>query len=192
MPEQYHHARQVDHPEVAARVQVPADGHAAEVLQPGVQAHHLPPTPVAAQRPPVLRRRRHAALSVGRDHLDALRGQFRVQWVAVVRPIADPAMGQGRHEPRRQRPVDQRHLVGRGLVDVGSNGQSAAVGDQHQLGALAPLGLPDGVAPFLAGAKVPSMKHSERSGPACWAKAWTIFFRVSSLTHLRNLRRQVW
>jgi hypothetical protein len=55
--------------------------------------------------------------------------------------------------------------MGRCACDPKGDRQTRAVCNGHDLGALPPLRLPDSRAPFLAPAKVPSMKHSVRSMP---------------------------
>jgi hypothetical protein len=56
--------------------------------------------------------------------------------------------------------VRQRHLMRGGRVKGHSQRNTLAVRQNHELRALAPLGFADFRPPFLAGMKLPSMKHS--------------------------------
>jgi hypothetical protein len=53
--------------------------------------------------------------------------------------------------------------MGRCTCNPNGDGETRAVCNGHDLGALPPLRLPDASAPLFAPAKVPSMKHSVRS-----------------------------
>jgi hypothetical protein len=71
-----------------------------------------------------------------------------------------------------------------------------AVCNTHDLGALAPLGLPNQAPPFLAGTNVPSTKHSLRSNPPaslrCLASARSIFSIAPERTQFWKRRWVVW
>lgn len=61
-------------------------------MEPGEEAFDDPPTLVAAQCPPVLRRGPHAVMTVWRDQLDPELGpQRRIERIAVVGAVADQA-----------------------------------------------------------------------------------------------------
>lgn len=66
----------------------------------------------------------------------------------------------------------------------------------HDFRTLAPLGHSNLVAPFLAMANVPSMKHSDRSSSSLSRKSvasvWRMHSKIPERTHCRNLRWQVW
>jgi hypothetical protein len=55
--------------------------------------------------------------------------------------------------------------VGRSTCDANGDWKATSVCHRHDLGALAPLRLSDGRAPFFAPEKEPSMNDSERSIP---------------------------
>src|SRR5215472_9096145 len=145
---------------------------AAEVAQPGERPLHLPPPPVAAQLPTVLQRRPLAVAPVRADQLDAPpRPQPLPQPVAVIALVADQPLQLRRSPPavRRphvdvvQRPLEQRHLRRAGRVEVACQRNALAIDHHHPLRTLAFLGLAHPVAPFFAGAKLPSAKHSAQS-----------------------------
>ena len=168
MPEQDDDTAELDEAEEVRRMVFPARDEAAKVLQPREQTLDLPPTAGAAERAAVLG---HLATvrAVGRDQLDAaLRVQPLVQRIAVIRPIPDQARGRrGGHDGVEGR-LDKRDFMRRSTCNGYGDRKTSAVCDRHELGALAPLGLPDEGAPFFAPAKVPSMKHSLRSN---WPRA---------------------
>ena len=71
-----------------------------------------------------------------------------------------------------------------------------AVCNAHDLGALAPLGLPNQAPPFLAGTNVPSTKHSRRSNPPaslrCRARARRTLSNAPERTQFWKRRCAVW
>jgi hypothetical protein len=75
----------------------------------------------------------------------------------------------------------------RSTRNPGGDRKTSAVCDCHDLGPLPALGLPDGEAPFLAPAKVPSMKASLMSIPPrsyrSFARACRIRWIVPSRDH---------
>jgi hypothetical protein len=89
----------------------------------------------------------------------------------------------------------QLHLRGRGRVQVCSQRSTRAIDQNHPLCALATLSLADFVPPFLAGAKLPSAKHSSQRillrSLSCAKKARHICSSTPLSSHSRNLRQQV-
>lgn len=71
-----------------------------------------------------------------------------------------------------------------------------AVCNAHDLGAFASLGFSHLEPPFLAGAKVPSTKHSFKLIPPaclrCWARVTMMFSITPARTQFWNRRRAVW
>src|SRR5260370_1937404 len=72
MPQEDDGASELDHPEEIFWVVLPANDGTPKVMKPGEQTFHFPPTPVAAQDTPVLRRGCDAHEFVGRDELHAV------------------------------------------------------------------------------------------------------------------------
>ncbi len=138
------------------------------VLKPCEEPLDSPATPHAAKRTAILSLRALAVSAVPSDQLDStLLFQALVQSVAVVGPVADQALGRGREKPVVDRLLHEGDLMGRCACDPNGDRKARAVCNGHDLGALAPLGLPDARAPFFAPAKVASMKHSVRSMAPC-------------------------
>jgi len=152
---------------------------AAEVAQPGEGALDFPATPIAPQRSSILRGRLAPVLAMRTDQMDAAAFESAAQRVAVVGPVGDEALGLALgpapsspwHLNLGQRPLDQRHLCGRGAVQVVSQRNTLAVDHHHPLRALAALGFADAGTPFLAGAKLPSKKLSLQSNRPRWSSS---------------------
>jgi hypothetical protein len=182
---------------------VVADDQPAEISQPRKGAFDFPTLAVAAQRATILRWRLAAVAAVRTDQLDALSLQLGSQRVAVVGPVGDEALrfALGTTTPRAwdadlcQGFGDQLHFCWRRAVQVVSQRNTLAVDHHHPLRALAALGFADSVAPFLAGAKLPSIKLSLQSS---WPRASSsvrkrrhTLSQTSCSSHKRSRRQQV-
>jgi len=182
---------------------VVAHDQAPEISQPGKRAFDFPSPSVAAQCPAILGRRFAAVLTMRTDQLDAAPMQSSSQGIAVVGPVGDessrlglgtaPAGTRYAHLPKRA--FDQGHFRRRGAVQVVSQRNTLAVDHHHPLRALAPLGFADPVAPFLAEAKLPSMKLSLQSS---WPRRSNsarncrhTLSHTSCSSHRRKRRQQV-
>ena len=139
------------------------------VAEPGEGALDDPAPPVAPQRSAILRRRFAPTFAVWNDRFDPAATQLFTQPIAIVATVHDHALGflsrSSRAMPTsyadrgegRLRELDFR----RGCrVKVVSQRNTRAVDHHHPLRPLAPLGFSDCVAPFLAGAKLPSRNDS--------------------------------
>jgi len=176
----------------------------AEVADPGEGAFHDPPPLVAPQSPTVLRRRFTSILAMRSDQFRAATRQSLAQRIAVVAAVADDARQllprttgsmPSPYPDRRQRRLDEFDLRGGSRVKVVSQRKTLAVDHHHPLRPLAPLGLADRRAPFLAGAKLPSRKDSLHficcrsfNSPR---KARQISSQTSCSSQSRSLRQQV-
>ena len=183
---------------------VVAHYQSAEIAEPRKGAFHRPTSSVATQSPAVLRRRLAAILPMRRNQLDATLCQLLAQRVAVVAAVGDQAQGllpgtpgsvSSPYPDRGERRRDELNFRRGRRVKVVSQRKTRAVDHHHPLRALAPLGLADSRAPFLAGAKLPSRKDSLHliccrsfSSPR---KARQISSHTSCSSQSRNLRQQV-
>jgi len=165
-------------------------------LQPRPQPLDLPAAAVAAQCPPVLRRRFRPVRLVRRDQLDAALGQLCVQRIGVVSLIPDQSFGLLGGKTLKESLSDKGDFMRRSRRRVDGEWKTSIVCHHHELRAFAPLSLTDCAPPFLAVTNVPSMKHSDRSiSPrSCRsrAKASKTLRRVPLRDHCWNLRWQVW
>jgi len=181
-----------------------AHDESAEVAEPREGALHLPASLIASQDTSVLGRGMTAVGAMGCDQGDAPSSQPRTQPVAVVAFVGNHPLGLLSGSARLMTPGDadrlqrlfrQPYLTGRGRVKSHSQRKTRAVDHHHPLRPLAPLGFADCVAPFFAGAKLPSRNDSLQficcrslSSPR---KVRQIFSQTSCSSQSRNLRQQV-
>ena len=173
----------------------PSGDEAAEVVHPGEESLHLPPSSVAAQLASVLGFA--SAPPVGRDQLDSiLLGQFRVERIRVVGFVADQPGGELVEETAGQNLLHKLALGWRSALDRYGERKTVTSGDSDDLGALTATGGADGEAPFLALAKVASTNASSSFSCPRSCKCRASNFKASSSlplrTHCWNLRWQVW
>ena len=134
--------------------------------QPREKAFDLPAPYVAAQRSTVLGLGPLPVRAVRTDQLDSsLLAEPRVERIAVISSVSNKAIGCVFEKAIVDRLFDERDLMRRSTCNPGGDRKTKAVCNCHDLGPLPALRLPDGRAPFLAPAKVPSMKASLMSIP---------------------------
>ena len=183
---------------------VVAHHQSTEIAEPSEGALHGPPSLIATQCPTVLRRGFTSLLAMRGDQLDIALGQLLAQRIAIVAAVADEAEGllpgtPGLMPPpyadRRERRFREFDFRRGCRVKVVSQRNTRAVDHHHPLRSLAPLGLADGGAPFLVGAKLPSRKDSLHFN--CWRSfnsprnARQISSQTSCSSQSRSLRQQV-
>ncbi len=183
---------------------VVAHHQSAEVAEPSEGALHNPTSLITAQRSTVLRRRLASILPMRGDQLDATCRQLLAQGVTIVTPVRDQAArllpGTTAAMPmpyadRLERRRDELDFRRGSRVKVVSQRKTLAVDHHHPLRALPPLGFADSAAPFLAGAKLPSINDSLHFN--CWRsfnsprKARQIVSQTSCSSQSRSLRQQV-
>lgn len=181
-----------------------AYNESAEVAEPSKSAFDLPASFVSPQGPAVLQRRFTPTLAVRNDRFNATPPQVFAQPVAVVTAIHNQAHGflsrsprvmTPLHADRRERFLDEFDLCRGCRVKVVSQRKTLAVSHHHPLRALAPLGFSDSIAPFFAGAKLPSINDSLQFN--CWRSfnslrnARQIFTQTSCSSQSRSRRQQV-
>jgi hypothetical protein len=170
--------------------------NSSKVLQPRKQPLDFPPTFVAPQLPPVLRLRLLPVALVRRNHLNIERLQLRIQRVRVVRLVANQSFRLLVNKPFNESFSHKGDFMRASRCRVDGDRKTSRVCHCHELRTLAPLGLSDFSAPFLATTKVPSIKHSDKSNSPLVrrssAKVSKIRSSRPSLTHCWNLRWQVW
>jgi hypothetical protein len=166
------------------------------VLQPRKQPLDFPPPLVASQLPPILRPRLPAIALVRRDHLDVERFKLYIQWVRVVRLIADQSLRLLIDKALNESFSHKGDFMRRSRRRVDGDRKTIAVCHCHELRTLAPLGFSDFSAPFLATTNVPSIKHSAKSKSPLWRRSSAKVSKTRSsrpsLTHCWNRRWQVW
>lgn len=144
---------------------LPTGYQAAEVMQPGKKAFHLPAFAVAAHPPLVVPSRSYASGAVRGEKNDFLFQELLAQPVTVVGLVGDQASGLFIQKALPQSRLNQSHFRRRSSLCVDGDRKTMSVSNRHDFAALAPLGFANFKAPFLAAEKLPSMKHSDRSNP---------------------------
>ena len=173
-----------------------ANDKTAKVVEPRENAFDFPPPAVAPEFPPVLRHQ-PAIAAIRRDQVHAAIFQKTcVQDIAVVGLVANEPIWQIVRPRRVEGLFDQRYLVRRSVGNAGGDRNTMAVCDCHDLAALAAFCFADGVAPFLASEKEPSIKVSVRSilprRSKSSASAARIWAKTPRWVHCWNRRWQVW
>src|SRR6266508_4947698 len=172
------------------------NNQATEVLQPGEQSLHFVTPALSPQRAAVLCRRLFSIVSVGRDHLYSGRRQFFVQWIAVIRFVADQPLRKLVDEAFEESVCDKGDFMRRSSRCVYGERKTSAVCHRHELRTFTPLGLSHSEPPFLATTNIPSIKHSlGSSSPRARrssASASSTLRKTPPRTHCWNRRWQVW
>ncbi len=175
----------------------------AVVAEPGKGSFDLPASLVPPQRPAILRRLFPSIPAVWTDQFDAPSGQPLSQGIPIVSPVGNqsPRFASGsspsptRNGYRLERFLDEPDFRRGRRVQVVSQRNTLAVDHHHPLRSLAFLGFSHAFAPFFAGAKLPSMKHSLQSSWPCWSswarKALQRSSQTSCSSQSRNRRQQV-
>ena len=146
-----------------------AHDQSSEVAEPSHAALDDPAVSVTAQHATVLRRSSIPIRTVGRNQGDPTAAQPFTQRVAVIGLVGNHSRGLLSRPSAVVPPPDADRVQGffrqpdlgrRGRVKSDSQRNAAAVDHHPPLRALAPLGFTDGVAPFWAGAILPSRNAS--------------------------------
>jgi len=164
-----------------------ANQQSPEVAQPGKGAFDFPTVAVAAQCASIVERRFAASAAMRTDKQYSPVEKPLAQRVAVVGPVGNHSQwsfpgassSTTRHRDAIQRAFGQCHFPRAGRDQLASQRNTLAVDHHHPLRALAALGFADALAPFLAGAKLPSRNDSLQSNLPRWSSS------------LRNCR-QIW
>lgn len=176
-------------------VVVVADDESAEVAEPSEHALHDPTLAVSAEWSTILQLHARSPASMRTDHLDSTLPATNTQIVAVVSAIEDQSFSLAVDRDRVERRLRELDLRGRCRGKLASQRNTLAVDHHHPLCSLAALGLADALAPFFAGAKLPSMKVSLQSSlPRSSSSERNARHRsnhTSSSSHLRSRRQHV-
>jgi len=167
----------------------PAGYEAPVIAEPSDRPLDFPAAFVTAKRSSVLTRGFFSVGSMRSHEFDPLSFEFLSKGIRVVSFITNQMPGFA--SDCSQRLVRQFHLMRGGRVKGHSQRNTLAVRQNHELRALAPLGFADFRPPFLAGMKLPSIKHSAHwTWPFLsnsWIKVLQILSQRSFSSHI--LRR---
>ena len=152
-------------------VTVPADDQAAVITQPRKRSLHFIATFIPSHFASIVILTFLVIAAIGTNQVDTTFGQTLPQRVAVISSIGDqsirifprPTPAFSRYGDAFDRSFQECHFRRGRTVQVVSQRNTLAVDHHHPLRALAPLGLANAVAPFLAGAKLPSINASDQS-----------------------------
>jgi hypothetical protein len=175
---------------------------AAELTEPGIGSLHDPSAFVASHLAPVFITPPLVVPPVGRDQFDRPLLQPFAQRVGVVPSIGDypfrflPRAAFGaRDADLLKRGFRKRNFCRRGTFQPNSQRKTLTVDQYHPLRSLAALGFTDRVAPFFAGAKLPSRNVSSHfsrpSASSAPNRARHASSQTSSSCHCFSRRQQV-
>lgn len=152
------------------------------ILQPGVQPFDLPAAAFAPQRAAILCLGFGAIAPMRGNQGDALGLQLGIERITVKAFVPDQPFGSNTCETARKRWRNKGDFIRRSTRHVNGERKASAVCHCHDFAAFAALALADARAPLLAGANVPSMKHSDKfRRPRCArssARALTIRSKI--------------
>ncbi len=182
---------------------VPADDKAAKISQPRKRPLNLIATFISPHLAAIIIFAVLVIASVWTNQFNTSVSQTTAKRVAVIAPVGNqslrifsrPAAALAWHRDIVQRFFEQRDFVRGRRVQVVSQRNTLAVDHHHPLRSLAAFGLSDALAPFFAGAKLPSAKASLQSNCPRWSsserKALHVLSHTSCSSQSLNLRRHV-
>lgn len=174
---------------------IPSSQHPLEFVEPSEQTLNLPSPLVAPQYAPVLCRRPLAVALMRRNHLDALHGKRLIERIAVIGKIPDKSFGSSHGDSCIDGSLDKGDFMRASRIRVHGEWKTRSVCNDHELRALAPLGLSHFGSPFFATTKVPSIKHSDKSmcpTSSKWRASVSRICRITpALTQRLKRRKQV-
>jgi len=174
---------------------IPTHCQATEVAQPADGSLYDPSIPVSPKLSSVLIGG-FAVVAPGRNNgVDMPFLQKLPGFVAVIGPVGNKPFGFSLHVQAIYRRFQQFYFRRGRRVQVYSQRSTRAIDQNHALCSFSPLGFPDFRAPFLAGKKVPSTKHSSHR-IFFWSLSWLRkalhkFSKVPSSSHCLSLLQQV-
>ena len=166
------------------------------VLKPGEQPLHLPPFSKSSQGSTVLRDG-HSSISFMRSNQlnAAFFGQSLIQCITVIRSVANHFFRHMLKKTSIQRLVNQGYFMRSSAGCVNGDRKTKSVCEAHNFGAFAFFGFAHAIAPFFAGANVPSINPSLRSIPPrsfkSWASSASILAKTPDSVHSWRRRWQV-
>lgn len=141
-------------------VMLPAHDKASVISKPGIGAFNLPSALVTPESSSILEFYSFV-LSWRSNKLNASTFKILAKLIRVISFISNQVLWF--FAKLINRFFNQRYLMWTGRGNGHSQRNTSAIGHNHELGALAPLGFSDFGAPFFAETNVPSIKHSLQS-----------------------------
>jgi hypothetical protein len=167
-----------------------------KVLQPGKQAFNFPSLSVSPQGSTILGGRFDTVVFVWSNHLNAtFFGQPLIKFVAVVSSVTYDFIRHILKKTGIKSLINKSYFMRASTGCVNGDRKTERVCKAHNLGSFAPFGFAHTIAPFFAGAKVPSIKPSLRSMPPrsfkSWASVVSILAKTPDSVHCWKRRWQV-
>jgi len=173
-----------------------ANHYSSIIVQPGEQAFYFPSAFITPQFSTVLSCRFDTFGSVWRNQLNSGPLKLLIKRIAVIGFVANELFRLLFDKTILQGLLYERDFMRRSTRNAYGERKTITVCHCHDLRTLAPLGFPNTWAPFFAGAKVPSMKHSVRSSFPRSLRSVASASRIRSITpasfHSWKRRWQVW
>lgn len=143
----------------------------SEVSDPGKRSFYNPSAFISSQFSSILKVLFFAISTMRSNKIDAFIFEISSKWITVIGLISDQtirsffrsAWSVASDFNCLKSLLNQFHFRGRCRGKGASHRNTLAVCHHHPLRSLAPPGFPDAEPPFLAGAKLPSMKDSDQS-----------------------------
>lgn len=174
----------------------------AELSEPGIGSFHNPAPFIAPHFAFIFVAPSLVVLPVRRQQLDGSPLQPFAQWVRVIAGVGDNPWGllpratsRAWDADFRKRGFRKRNFCRRGTFQPNSQRKTLTIDQYHPLCALATLGFSHRIAPFFAGAKLPSKKvsshFSKPSSSSAPNKARQASSQTPSSCHCFSRRQQV-
>jgi hypothetical protein len=175
----------------------------AEIPQPANGALDFPAPPITPQLPAIVKRLPPFPKPIRHNQINPTLPQSTPQWITVIRLVGNNALGPHPgpsplppwNPHLLERGFGQGHFVRRGRRQENSERYTLAIGQYHAFRALAALCFTHCGAPFFAGKKVASIKHSSQRNSPRWSNVPNKARQASNQTprssHCRNRRQQV-
>jgi len=164
---------------INSNIMIPANNKAAEISQPRKSPLNFIATPITPHLASIIILLSLVIAPIRANQFNAFTSQTFTQGVAVVAPVCNqpprffsrPAPAFAWHSNIVQRFFEERNFVRGRRVQVVSHRNTLAVDHHHPLRSLAAFGLSDALAPFFAGAKLPSANASLQSSCPRWSSS---------------------
>ena len=165
-------------------------------MEPGKQSLYPLPSCIASQDTAVLCSRFFPISLMGCNQSNtAFFGQLLIKLVAVIRSVTNDFFGNMLKKTSVQRLINKCYFMRLSTGCVNGDRKTKSVCETHNLSSFAFFGFAHTIAPFFAGAKVPSMKPSLRSIPPrsfrSWASPVSILAKTPDSFHSWKRRWQV-
>lgn len=174
-----------------------ANHKATEIIKPGKEAFYSPAAAITTKRPSILRWGLSSVCSMWCYKLYRIVfPELFVKCIAVISLVANQAKRSFVNPESLNRGLNKRYFMRRSTGDANGERKTSAVCNCHDLTTLPTLCVPDFKPPFLAPAKVPSIKHSVISifprSLRSIARAIRMVLNTPAFTQNWNRRWHVW